>query len=76
LGLRRYDLPSLWNRIRSHFQGPTTGNPRLVDYLAAGGVQGLRPLRKEKRIARRRTYVLAGLFLAIMAGIIWVFCHH
>jgi len=76
LGLRRYDLPSLWNRIRNYFQAPTTGNPRLVDYLAAGGVQGLRPLRYEKRIARRRTYFYAALLLAMMLGIIWVFYHH
>lgn len=54
LGVRKYDLPALLNRITNHFRGPTTSNPRLVNYLAAGGVQGLRPLRYEKRIARNR----------------------
>src|SRR5579872_7137180 len=70
LGLRRYDLPSLWNRIRNHFRSPTTSNPRLVNYLAAGGVQGLRPLRYEKRVARNRFLLLAGLFFAFMLGIL------
>src|SRR5439155_4136440 len=45
LGVRKYDLPALWNRIRNHIRGPSTSNPRLVNYLAAGCVQGLRPMR-------------------------------
>lgn len=73
LGVRKYDLPALFNRLRNHFRGPTTSNPRLVNYLAAGGVQGLRPLRYEKRVARNRffallivvTVVLLGLFLML-----------
>lgn len=73
LGVRRYDLPGLWNRIRSHFQGPTTSNPRLVNYLAAGGVQGLRPLRYEKRVARRRVLASAGVLFLIFLGILYVF---
>jgi hypothetical protein len=68
LGLRRYDLPSLWNRIRNHFHGPTTNNPRLVNYLAAGGVQGLRPLRYEKRVARNRVLALGIAFFVILLG--------
>ena len=70
LGIRKYDLPALFNRLRNHLRGPTTSNPRLVNYLAAGGVQGLRPLRYEKRVARNRfiwlvvvvSFVLFGLF--------------
>jgi hypothetical protein len=73
LGVRRYDLPALWHRVRNHFRGPTTSNPRLVNYLAAGGVQGLRPLRYEKRVARNRVVLLALLFLAIFLGILWVY---
>ena len=73
LGVRKYDLPALFSRLRNHFRGPTTSNPRLVNYLAAGGVQGLRPLRYEKRVARNRffalviavTVVLLGLFLML-----------
>jgi hypothetical protein len=44
-----------------------------VNYLAAGGVQGLRPLRYEKRVARNRVVLLALLFLAIFLGILWVY---
>lgn len=73
LGLRRYDLPAVWNRVRNHFHGPTTSNPRLVNYLAAGGVQGLRPLRYEKRVARNRFFLFSAGLLAIMLGIIWLY---
>lgn len=76
LGLRRYDLPALWSRLRNHLHGPTTSNPRLVNYLAAGGVHGLRPLRYEKRVARNRVIVLAGFLLLIMLGIIILWRHH
>jgi hypothetical protein len=76
LGLRRYDLPALWNRIRNHFRGPTTSNPRLVNYLAAGGVQGLRPLRYEKRVARNRVVVTAAILLGVLAGIWFILRHH
>ena len=61
LGVRKYDLPALFARIRNQFRGPSTTNPKLVSYLAAGGVQGLRPLRYEKRIARNRFLFFAGL---------------
>jgi len=76
LGVRKYDLPALWNRVRNHFRGPTTSNPRLVNYLAAGGVQGLKPLRYEKRVARNRVIVLAGIFFAIMLGILLLYLKH
>jgi hypothetical protein len=73
LGVRKYDFPALLRRIRNHFKGPTTTNPKLVSYLAAGGIQGLRPLRYEKRVARNRFMVLvAGLFLVLL-GLILVF---
>jgi hypothetical protein len=75
LGVRKYDLPALWKRIRNHFRSPSTSNPRLVNYLAAGGVQGLRPLRYEKRVARNRFIALAaGLFLLLL-GIILTYIH-
>ncbi|HEX4349289.1 MAG TPA: hypothetical protein VH251_02825 [Verrucomicrobiae bacterium] len=76
LGVRRYDLPALWNRIRNHFRGPTTSNPRLVNYLAAGGVQGLRPLRYEKRVARNRVITLAVAFFVILLGTLLLYLKH
>jgi len=75
LGVRKYDLPALLRRIRNHFRGPSTNNPKLVHYLAAGGVQGLRPLRYEKRVARNRfVFFVVILFLALL-GILLVFWH-
>ena len=76
LGVRKYDLPALLNRLRRQFSRPESGNPRLVTYLAAGGVRGLRPLRYEKRKARRRFIVLVGFLLVILFGILYTFLHN
>ncbi|HVU27941.1 MAG TPA: hypothetical protein VHG71_09425 [Verrucomicrobiae bacterium] len=73
LGVRKYDLPALLGRIRNHFTRPTTNNPRLVTYLAAGGVQGLRPLRYEKRVARNRFILLVVVLFVILLGVISIF---
>jgi hypothetical protein len=67
LGMRKYDLPALVRRLREHFRGPSTSNPKLVSYLAAGGIQGLRPLRYEKRVARNRfIFFVIFLFLVLL----------
>ena len=71
LGVRKYDLPALWQRVRNHFRGPSTTNPKLVSYLAAGGVQGLRPLRYEKRVARNRFITLVIVLLLILLGLFY-----
>jgi hypothetical protein len=73
LGVRKYDLPGLWRRVRNHLRGPAASNPKLVSYLAAGGIQGLRPLRYERRVARNRFIVLVGALFLILLGIIFVF---
>jgi cell division protein FtsB len=73
LGVRKYDLPALWNRLRNHLRAPKTTNPRLVNYLAAGGVHGLRPMRYEKRVARNRFIALAVVLFLILLGIISMF---
>jgi hypothetical protein len=76
LGVRKYDLPALFNRIRNHFRRPTTNNPRLVAYLAAGGVHGLRPMRYEKRVARNRFIFFAAGLLLVLLCILWVILHN
>ena len=77
LGVRKYDLPALFNRLRNHLRGPTTSNPRLVNYLAAGGVQGLRPLRYEKRVARNRFIWLVVVVTVVLFGLFyWLLPHH
>jgi hypothetical protein len=73
LGVRKYDLPALWNRIRNHLRGPTTTNPRLVKYLSAGGVHGMRPMRYEKRVARNRFILLVVVLFLILLGVISMF---
>ena len=70
--MRKYDLTSLVERIKQFFSGPTTLNPRLVSYLAAGGIQGLQPLRREKRVARNRLIAGAALLGLILIGVVFV----
>ena len=76
LGVRKYDLPALLRRIAHFFRGPGPANPRLISYLAAGGVQGLRPLRKEKRVARNRVIALSIFLLLMLLGVIYMFVHN
>jgi len=76
LGVRKYDLVALLGRLKNHFRGPATTNPKLVSYLAAGGIQGLRPMRYEKRVARNRFIALALFLFLMLLGIIVVFVRH
>lgn len=76
LGVRKYDLPALLQRIRNHFRGRSTTNPKLVSYLAAGGIQGLRPLRYEKRVARNRFILSVIVLLLALLGTAYVFLRH
>jgi len=76
LGVRKYDLPGLFGRIRNYFRRPTTSNPRLVTYLAAGGVQGLRPMRYEKRVARNRFLAFVGGLLLLLYGLFYWLLRH
>ena len=60
---------ALCKRVKGYFSGPPAANAELINYLAAGNVHGLRPLRKEKRIARNRFLTLALIFVAVLFGI-------
>jgi hypothetical protein len=73
LGVRKYDIMALFARWRDHFRGPATSNPKLVNYLAAGGIQGLRPMRYEKRVARNRFVALVIILFLTLLGILLVF---
>ncbi len=75
LGVRKYDLPGLFHRLRNHFRRPTTNNPRLVAYLAAGGVHGLRPMRYEKRVARNRFILFVIVLVVVLLGLFSIFLH-
>jgi len=72
-GVRKYDLPALLRRLRQKFSRPVASNPRLVTYLAAGGVRGLRPLRYEKRVARNRVILFAGVLFLLLLGTLLVY---
>ncbi len=71
LGVRsrriRGRLYAWWQQLR----GAQARNPTLVRYLAAGNVQGLRPLRYEKRVARNRFLVLLALFILVIYGLFY-----
>lgn len=69
LGIRKYDLAALFRRFKNNFRGSPTMNPKLVNYLAAGSIQGLRPMRYEKRVARNRfLFIFVGV-LALLVGL-------
>ena len=57
------------DRLEQIFRPPPLSNPKLVNYLAAGSIQGLRPLRYEKRVARNRFLALAFVFVVVLFGI-------
>jgi hypothetical protein len=73
LGIRKYDLVAAWQRLTSHLRGTTSDNPRMVSFLAAGSIQGLRPLRFERRVARRRFLALLVLLILILWGVTYVY---
>jgi hypothetical protein len=68
LGVRKYDLLAAWGRFKNIFKEPPASNPKLVNYLAAGSIQGLRPLRYEKRVARNRFIFLVVVLLLVLWG--------
>lgn len=68
LGVRKYDLIATWERFKNVFKPPPASNPKLVNYLAAGSIQGLRPLRYEKRVARNRFIFLVVVLLLVLWG--------
>ncbi|HXC99331.1 MAG TPA: hypothetical protein VN048_08310 [Verrucomicrobiae bacterium] len=76
LGVRKYDLAAFLQRIKNHFRGPPTMNPKLVNYLAAGSIQGLRPMRYEKRVARNRVLALVIVILLVLLGLWAILPHH
>jgi hypothetical protein len=63
-------LVRIWNHIIGWFRTPPPANPKLLNLLAAGNIQGLRPLRYEKRVERNRFIFLVAIFLLMLWGII------
>jgi len=73
LDVRKFELLGAWKRLKNHLHGPPANNPKLVNYLAAGSIQGLRPMRYEKRVARNRVIGLSLLLFGFLWGIYYVF---
>lgn len=75
LGERKFDLGSWWGNLRHQMRRQQVGpaNPEMIKYLATGSVQGLRPLRYERRIARNRTIGLVTILVVVLYGLAWVF---
>jgi hypothetical protein len=69
LGVRKYDLVAALRRLQGLFHGPPNHNAKLVSYLAAGSIKGLRPLRYEKRVARNRFVALCLVLVLVAWGI-------
>ena len=69
LGVRKWEWLGAWRRLKNHFHGPPANNPRLINYLAAGSIQGLRPMRYEKRVARNRVIGLTIILVVVLWGI-------
>ena len=76
MGVRKYDLFAAWQRFKDQFKPPPASNPKLVNYLAAGSIQGLRPMRYEKRVARNRFILLVVVLLLMLWGILAVVFRH
>ena len=61
-----------WNRIIKNFRKPPVStNPNMVNFLAAGIIQGLRPLRYERRVARNRFLAFTTVLVIILIGLFW-----
>jgi hypothetical protein len=65
LGVRKRGWTAFWQRLKDQFRQTPAANPKLVSYLAAGSLQGLRPLRYEKRVMRNRFIALV-IFLGLV----------
>lgn len=61
--------------MKSYFKDPPPSNEKLVNYLAAGGIQGLRPLRFERRIARNRIIFVCVVLGLLLWGLLVMFRH-
>ncbi len=62
----------LWDRITKNFRNPPVStNPKMVNFLAAGSIQGLRPLRYERRVARNRFLAFTTVLVVILIGLFW-----
>ena len=65
----RFNLVEAWQRWMQRLGIEPRRPSGLVHLMAAGSVHGLRPLRYERRIARRRFLLSLSLLLLLLYGI-------
>ncbi|HAV63624.1 MAG TPA: hypothetical protein DCY13_14815 [Verrucomicrobiales bacterium] len=70
--LKREGSTTLVERFNRFFRGPTSSNPKLVSYLAAGNIHGLQPLRYERRVARNKLLLWIVIFIILIVGFLKV----
>ncbi|MBN2507997.1 MAG: hypothetical protein JXQ71_15025 [Verrucomicrobia bacterium] len=63
-------------KLARDVKAPPGSNAQLVNYLAAGSIQGLRPLRYEKRVARNRFLFLVVFLVLLLLGILTSFIRY
>jgi hypothetical protein len=68
--LQREGSTGFWERLIRYFRGPTSSNPKLVSYLAAGNIHGLQPLRYERRVARNRLLLWIAIIIVVIVGVL------
>lgn len=69
LNPRPRQVSSFLQYLKRRFGLTSSGNPKLVKLLDSGQIQGLRPLRYERRVARNRFFLLSAVLLAVLYGL-------
>ena len=69
LGPRPPGFASALQHLKRRFGLTASSNPKLVKLLDSGQIQGLRPLRYERRVARNRFFLLSAVLLAVLYGV-------
>ena len=72
-GVRKFDLVAFVHTLSENLTGPAGNNPAMAKMLAAGGIHGLRPLRKERRVARNRFLFLFFTLLLVLWGVAYTY---
>ncbi len=68
-GVKKLDLVRVWKQLQAYLRRSPGAQSKFVNYLAAGSIQGIRPLRYERRIARNRFLVMFGLLVLVMFSV-------
>ena len=55
--------------LKENVGASPASNPKLLKYLSTGNLEGLQPLRREKRIARNRVLFLTVLLALVLLGL-------